>query len=250
MQQEQKEQKGRLPELPEEAYELALQASLADARYIQKQDMTALTMYAQYGGKTYRVQKKLWANRGNSLRDSDRPLVAMCSGEGLDYDTLARSAPERLALNRRSYTLTMTVHRTQSGNPWVEILSFSVSEAGKERSKEQILEDLTFRLNQQISDMELNLVRVAETQQKAESECRKLRRAYEELTMEYRSVVFERDELRRRLGMGPGKSVLPENLVDISSGLPDSPRRRFRKEQEDELVQGDEILQAFLTGQI
>lgn len=237
-------------ELPEEALGLQLQATIADARYIQKQDMSSLTLSVQYMGKSYRVRKNLWAGRGNTIRSHDGCLVAMCSADGLDYDTFARSVPERLDLAHRSYTLTVAVRRTDSGKLWTEIVSYSVREEGKERTREEILEDVAFRLNQKISELEISICTFADTQQKAESECRRLSNEYEALAAEYRSVVAERDELRRRLGMEPGRSVSPGNLIQLPGPYGNPPRRAYRRRGEEELVQGDEILQAYLDGKI
>ena len=244
MQQEQQQQ-----ELPEEALNRVLQATITDARYLRKQDMSAITISVEYGGRLYKVRKNLWAGRGGEFRQHDRHIVSMCNASGLDFDTFARTAPERLDLAHRKYTLSVSVHRTESGKLWPEIVSYSMREEGKERSKEEILEDVTIQLNRRIADLELSLCTLADTQQKAESETRRLRKAYDELSAEYRSVVFERDDLRRRLGMEPGRSILPDNILDISSADPDRFRRRRPSEDEDQVTDSD-IMDAFLHGQI
>jgi hypothetical protein len=232
--------------LPEEALNMELDGRVAYARYVKSQDMSSVTIRVIYGNKEYSIHKNFWAARGNTYRRPDMPFVKICSADGLDYDTFARSVPERLELAHRKITVRVIVRKMDNGNYWPEVTSYTVSEDGAERSREQILEDATLRLNMKIGELEDSICKLADTQQKAESETRKLRKAYEELSMEYRMVVMERDRLRQQLGMEPVKSMLPENILDISGKLPN-----FRRgKREEELVQGDEILQAFLEGQI
>lgn len=232
--------------LPDEALGMELDGRVAYARYVKSQDMSSVTIRVIYGSKEYSVHKNFWAARGNTYRRPDMPFVKICSADGLDYDTFARSVPERLELSHRKITVRVIVRKLDNGNYWPEVTSYLVSEDGAERTREQILEDATLRLNMKIGELEDSICKLADTQQKAESETRKLRKAYEELSMEYRMVVMERDRLRQQLGMEPVKSMLPENILDISGKLPN-----FRRgKREEDLVQGDEILQAFLEGQI
>lgn len=242
----QQTQQNQTPELPDEALNQVLNGTIVEARYVQNLDMSRVTIAVEYSGKSYRVRKNMWASRGGSITKHDRCMVAMCGAQGLDYDTFARTVPERLDLANKSYFLTVAVHRTESGKLWPEIISYTVNETGKERTREQIIEDASARLSMQVSEMQTNLCMLADTQQKAESECRRLRKAYEELSMEYRMVVVERDRLRQQLGMPPVASMLPENILDISGNLP----RKPRKGRDDELVQDDEILTAFMEGKI
>lgn len=237
------------PELPEEALGKVLIGKITGASYRKQPDMTALTYEVQFGAGTYRVSRRIWAGRGNTFKRPDEYLRGMCACEGLDYDTYVRELPDRLDLKHKEYCLQMVVRRTESGTYWQEILSHTVRESGKERTREEILEDTTFRLNQQISEMQLNLCILADTQQKADSECRKLRKAYDELAAEYRSVVSERDSLRRRLGLEPSSTMMPENILDISDGLPGGGRSRHGGPPDGDVSDGD-ILQAFLAGKI
>lgn len=232
--------------LPDNALGMELDGRLVNSHYVRHLDLSYVTIKVMFGGKEYSVKKNFWAARGGNFKQSDMPFVKMCSADGLDYDTFARSVPERMELTHRTIRVRVVVRKTDSGNYWPEVTKYTVEEAGAERTKEQILEDATLRLNMKIGELEDSICKLADTQQKAESETRKLRKAYEELSMEYRMVVMERDRLRQQLGMEPVKSMLPENILDISGKLPN-----FRRgKREEELVQGDDILQAFLEGQI
>lgn len=237
-------------ELPDEALGITLKATITSARYNPGQDMTTIMFSVTYMGKEYTVRKNMWAGRGNTVKDHESCLVGMCEAKGLDYDSLARSVPERLDLEHRKFDLEVVVRKSESGRKWIAITWYGIRQEGKERTREEILEDITFKLNQQVADMEMSLCMLADTQQKAESECRRLRQEYEALAAEYRSVVFERDDLRRRLGMEPGRSVAPGNLIQMPGPSGNPPRRAYRKQKEEDLVQNDEILQAFLDGQL
>ena len=196
--------------IPPEAIGKTVNATVSRARFLEKPGMALVEVTSSYEGQTFQVERKMFLNSYDP--EKDRRFREMLGFAGIPHETFLRDISRLMDLERNRYELTIIPKIADSGKGYFMLLGAMVernSPTPMQNIDPELLRDTVARLQKIVFDMEAERESWVERCQVLETTTNKLTKAYDRLRLAYNDAIEERNQLRRKLGMGH----LPDNAI-------------------------------------